>query len=179
MEAPLADALLAIVALLAGYLAGSIPVDGMLARRAGGNAGTGWEFLALTGDLAKGVLPVAIGSVTVSWSAGWLAGAGALLGACWPMLGRTAGGSMPAILAVLAGALFALASPAGVVATLCGLAVLGVVRLLRRDGRVAAGVAGFAVYPLVFVAAEADLRRLAAVLVLYGIAAVRLVAVRS
>jgi glycerol-3-phosphate acyltransferase PlsY len=178
MHTLLADALVAIVALPAGYLAGSIPVDGILARRAGAHAGTGWAFLALTGDLAKGVLPVAIGSVTLSWSAGWLCGVGALLGACWPRLGRTTGGSIPAILAVLVGVLFVLASPAGVVAALCASAVLGIVRLLRRDGRVAAGVAGFAVYPLVFVAAEADLGRLAAVLVLYGIAAVRLVAAR-
>lgn len=189
----LVELLVAFVALVLGYLAGSTPVDRVVARAAGvvmppeggtrrervevaALAGPGWGVLALTGDLARGVLPVAIGSVTWSWGAGWLAAVGAVLGACWPMLGRWAGGTG---VIVLAGALFALEPPAGVIATLCALTALGVARLVRRDERRAAVGAGLVAYPLVFAAAEADLQRLLAVLALYAIAAARYATTRS
>jgi acyl phosphate:glycerol-3-phosphate acyltransferase len=186
------EAFVAVLALVGGHLAGSIPVDRLLARGAGVDlppdeerrhppvnlgalAGQGWGVLGLTGDLALGVLPVAIASVSWSWEAGWIAGVGALLGACWPMLGRWTGGSG---LVVLAGALFALEPPAGVVAALCALAAAGIARLVGRRGREAAIAAGLVAYPLVFAAAEADVRRLLAILVLYGIAAIRVATTR-
>ena len=102
------DLLVAALALIGGYLAGSIPLSRMIGRAAGVDAGRavdagdanlgpaqvwrlagpGWGLLALTGDLAKGLLPVAIGVVTWSWWAGWAAGLGALVGAGWPLFGR-------------------------------------------------------------------------------------------
>ena len=85
---------------VAGYLVGSIPVARYVARGAGvdpaatGDAptrdpdfGTVWRLagpgaglLAFTGDLAKGVIPVAIGVVSFGWWIGWAAGLGAVLG---------------------------------------------------------------------------------------------------
>ena len=78
--APVAGVLLGAIALLAGYLVGSLPAAPRIARMAGVDlagatamaagggtaavwrlAGPGWGFLALTADLAKGVVPVAIG----------------------------------------------------------------------------------------------------------------------
>jgi glycerol-3-phosphate acyltransferase PlsY len=181
------DALVVAVALLAGYLIGSIPLAGMIARAAGHDtratgrvpgpadvwtaAGPGWGMLALAGDLAKGVVPVGIGIVTWSWSVGWVAGLGALLGACWPAFGRLRGGLG---VAVLGGVAFALAPPAGVVSTLLAGLVLGFGRLLGRHWLVPAIAAGFGLFPLLFLAVQQDAARLVAVLVLYLVAGTRL-----
>jgi acyl phosphate:glycerol-3-phosphate acyltransferase len=103
------DVLLVAIPLILGYLAGSIPVSPLVGRAAGVDvanggernpgsanvwklAGPGWGLLALSGDLAKGALPVAIATVTWSWNAGWLAGLGATIGAAWPLFGRQLGG---------------------------------------------------------------------------------------
>jgi glycerol-3-phosphate acyltransferase PlsY len=186
------DALITGIALLAGYLVGSVPVSALVGRAAGVDvvhegeanpgsanvwrlAGPGWGFLALTGDLAKGVLPVAIGTVTVSWSIGWVAGLGALVGASWPLVGRLRGGRG---VAVFAGIAFALSPAAGMLGVLLTLAVLGVARALGRNGRVTAIAAGVGTYPLLFLADQADLLRLAALMTLYLVALLRFVTTR-
>ena len=186
------DALAAIVALLVGYLVGSVPVSAMVARAAGVDwaqgpeahqdpagvwrlAGPGPGLLALTGDLAKGVIPVALVMVTWSWGIGWVAGLGALLGACWPLGGRLRGGSG---VATLAGVLLALAPGPGVVAMLPALVALAVARLLGRNGLDAAIVAGFGSFAVLLLAGQADLVRLAALGVLYLVAALRHVTAR-
>lgn len=181
------DTLVTAIALLGGYLAGSVPVSAMVGRAAGVDvvregeanpgsanvwklAGPGWGLLALAGDLAKGVLPVALGSVTVSWSIGWVAGLGALLGASWPLLGRLRGGRG---VAVLAGAAFALSPAAGTLGVLLTLGVLAAARLLGRNGRVAAIATGVGSYPLLFLADGRDLPRLGALMTLYLVAVLR------
>ena len=159
------DILVAALALVGGYLVGSIPVAGRIGRAAGADAGRGsvaspgrgsvaspgrgsvaspgpadvwrlagpgWGLLALTGDLAKGLLPVAIGIVTWSWWAGWAAGLGALLGTGWPLFGRLPGGSG---LVPLAGVAIALSPVAGLGAMLLAAIALGVARLLGGSGR--------------------------------------------
>jgi glycerol-3-phosphate acyltransferase PlsY len=180
------------IPLLAGYLVGSIPVSAWVGRRAGVDvvqdgeanpgsanvwklAGPGWGLLALTGDLAKGVLPVAIGIATVSWGAGWVAGLGALVGASWPLFGRLRGGRG---VAVFAGVACTLSPPAGLLAVLLTLAVLGIARLLGRNGRVAAIAVGIGSFPFLFYAAEASLERLAALMALYLVAVVRFATTR-
>jgi glycerol-3-phosphate acyltransferase PlsY len=190
-----ADLLPVVLAAAAGYLVGSIPVTGWIARSAGVDAhgdrernqdwagvwrlaGSGWGLLALMGDLSKGVLPVAIATVTWSWGAGWAAGLGALTGACWPAFGRVPGGRVVAVLAVLAGAGFALAPPAGIIGVLLTLAVAGVARLFGRNWRVAAIAVGVGTYPLLFLAAYPDPTRLAALMSLYLVAAIRYVTTR-
>jgi glycerol-3-phosphate acyltransferase PlsY len=182
-----ADAAIAAMALLAGYLVGSVPLSALVGRAAGVDvvhegeanpgsanvwklAGPGWGLLALSGDLAKGVLPVALGTVTASWSIGWVAGLGALLGACWPLFGRLPGGRG---VAVLAGVAFALSPGAGTLGVLLALGVLVVARLLGRNGRVAAIGAGVGAYPLLFLADQRDLLRLAALMTLYLVAVLR------
>lgn len=187
------DAVVVVVALLLGYLVGSIPVSQHVARSAGVDvvrdgernpgsanvwklAGPGWGLLALMGDIAKGVLPVAIGTVTWSWSAGWLAGVGALVGACWPLFGRIRGGRG---VAVFAGAAVAMSPVAGIMGLLLTLVVVLVARVAGRNGRVAAIALGVGTYPLLFLAAEADLSRLVALLVLYLVAVLRFVTTRG
>ena len=133
-------------------------------------AGPGWGLLALTGDLAKGLLPVAIGIVTWSWWAGWAAGLGALLGTGWPRFGRLPGGSG---LVPLAGVAIALSPVAGLGAMFLAAIALGTVRLLGSSGRTATIATGFGVYPLLFLLDQADLVRLAGIGVLYLVAAVR------
>ena len=196
--APVAGVLLAAAALLAGYLIGSLPAAARIARMAGVDlaaggerlagaagvwrlAGPGWGFLALTAELATGVVPVAVGIVTFSWAIGWVAGVGAVLGAGWPAFGRSSGGASSGGrgLATFSGAAFTLAPPAGTLSALLGLAVLGVGRLAGRDARRVAVAAGFGAYPVLFLGAQQDLARLAALLVLYLIAIVRLAAIRA
>jgi len=187
------DAVATAIALLAGYLVGSIPLSRLIARAAGHDpllegernpgaanvwklAGPGWGLLALAGDLAKGVVPVAVGIVSWSWSIGWVAGLGALLGASWPALGRLPGGRG---VAVFAGVAFTLAPPAGVVSVALTVLVVGVARLLGRNGRVAGIAIGIASFPPLFLAVQQDVARLCALLVLYLVAALRFATTRT
>jgi glycerol-3-phosphate acyltransferase PlsY len=182
------DLLVAALALIGGYLAGSVPLSSMVGRAAGVDvvrageadpgpagvwrlAGPGWGLLALTGELAKGLLPVAIGVVTWSWWAGWAAGLGALVGAGWPLFGRLPGGRG---LAALAGVALALSPVAGLVSLLLASLVIGTARLLGGDGRTAAIATGFGAYALLFLLDQADLARLAGIGVLYLVAVLRL-----
>ena len=98
----MADWWLLALALLAGYGLGSIPFGLLLTRWAGagdiraigsGNIGatnvlrTGRKGLALATlllDLAKGALPVMLGFVWLGPVAAVMAGAGAILGHCFP-----------------------------------------------------------------------------------------------
>lgn len=186
------DVLAALLALVAGYAVGSLPVGAWIVRSAGVDpgrggernpgsadvwrlAGPGWGLLALVADLSKGILPVAVATVTWSWGTGWAAGLGALVGAGWPALGRLPGGRG---VAVFAGVAFALAPPAGIIGVLLALVAAGVARLLRRDGRVAAIAVGIGTYPLLFNAAHHDLARLAALTVLYLVSALQFAAAR-
>ena len=189
------DVLVAVLALVGGYLVGSIPLAGRIEQAAGADAvrapfaspgrgrlakqgaadawrlaGPGWGLLALTGDLAKGLLPVAIGIVTWSWWAGWAAGLGALLGTVWPLFGRLPGGSG---LVTLAGVAIALSPVAGLGAMFLAAIALGVARLLGSSGSTVAIATGFGSYPLLFLLDQADLVRLAGIGVLYLVAAVR------
>jgi glycerol-3-phosphate acyltransferase PlsY len=187
------DVLALAICLAAGYAVGSLPLSAWIARAAGVDvgrggegfqgsadvrelAGPGWGLLAFTADLSKGVLPVALATVTWSWGAGWAAGLGALVGSGWPALGRVPGGRR---VAVFAGVAFALAPPAGVIAVLLALAVLGAARLLGRDGRVVALAVGIGTYPLLFFAAYRDPLRLAALMTLYLVAVFRYVTTRG
>ena len=187
------DVVAALIALVAGYAVGSLPVGGWIARTAGVDrhrqdgrspgpadvwamAGPGWGLLAVVADLSKGVLPVAIATVTWSWGTGWAAGLGALVGAGWPALGRLRGGRG---VAVFAGAAFALAPPAGIIGVLLALVAAGVARLLRRDGRLTGLAVGIGTYPLLFNAAHHDQARLAALMALYLVWALRLAAARG
>ena len=199
--APIAGVLLGALALLAGYLVGSLPASARIGRLAGVDAagahvvgvdlaaaapgggptavwrlaGPGWGFLALTAELAKGVVPVAIGVVTFSWAIGWIAGLGAVIGAGWPWFGRRAGDSG---LATFAGAAFTLVPPAGLLGGLIGLAVLAIGRLGRRDTGLAAIAIGIGSYDLLVLLVEPDLARPAAVLVLSVVAVIRLATMR-
>ena len=186
------DLVAVVIAAAAGYAVGSLPVSGWVARAGAAEvhrdgerdpgpadvwrrAGPGWGLLAGTADLSKGILPVAVATVTWSWGAGWAAGLGALTGACWPSFGRLPGGG---VVAVFAGVAFALAPPAGMLCGLLALAAAGVARLVGRDGRAAAMAVGIATYPVLFFAADWDPLRLAALMTLYLVAALRHVTVR-
>lgn len=179
--------------LAAGYGVGSIPVTAWIARAAGVNphldgerntgpagvwtvAGPGWGLLAFSAELSKGLLPVALATVTWSWGAGWAAGLGALLGDCWPAIGRLPGGRG---VGVLPGVAFALAPPAGVIGVLLALTAAGAARLLGRDGRVLAIAVCIGTYSLAFYAAYQDPLRVAALMALYVVAGIRLVSTRS
>ena len=200
--APVAGVLLGALALLAGYLVGSLPAAPRIARMAGVDlaaadlggdavtarvpgggpaavwrlAGPGWGFLALTADLAKGVVPVAVGVVTFSWAIGWIAGLGAVLGAGWPAFGRAPDDRG---LGTFGGAAFTLAPPAGTLSVLLGLAVLAIGRFVGRDARTAAVATGIGTFPVLFLLAEPDVARLAAILVLTLAAIVRLATIRA
>ncbi len=183
---------MALAALAGGYLAGSIPLSALIGRAAGVDvvrergarpgsanvwrlAGPGWGLLALTGDLAKGLLPVAIGIVTWTWWAGWAAGLGALLGAGWPLFGRLPGGRG---VAALAGVAIALSPAAGLVALFLAALAAGTVRLLGRSGHTIALATGFGLYPLLFLLDQADPARLAGIGVLYLVAVLRFATTR-
>ncbi len=168
------DLLRTVLSLLVGYLVGSLPLAAWVGR-AGGvgvarqgegpsgpadvwrQAGPGWGVLALTGDLAKGILPVAIGIVTFTWWTGWVAGVGVLAGAGWPAFGRLAGGRG---VATLAGILVALAPLAGAVSLTLAIPVAVAAHVLGRNGRIAGTVAGLSTFPLLFIAEQRDVVRL-------------------
>ena len=172
------DVVLVTIALVGGYLVGSIPTG----RLGGRDAGPGWAFLALTAAVATGVVPVAVGIVTWSWGIGWVAGLGAVLGACWPGLGRTGGDARDTTttgLATLGGAAFALAPLAGAISLVLALVALAVGRVAKRDARGLAGVVGFGTFPALFLAQHHDLGRLGALLVLYLVVLVRSVTARD
>jgi glycerol-3-phosphate acyltransferase PlsY len=191
--APVAAVLLGALALLAGYLVGSLPASARIGRLAGVDlaaagvpaggpatvwrlAGPGWGFLALTAELAKGVVPVAVGLVTFSWAIGWIAGVGAVLGAGWPSFGRATGAPG---LATFSGAAFTLAPPAGLLSGLVALTVLAIGRLARRDARLAAIAAGIGSYLVLVLLTEPDLVRPAALLALSLVAITRMVTMRA
>jgi glycerol-3-phosphate acyltransferase PlsY len=186
------DLIVSALALAGGYLVGSIPLSAMIGRASGDAAirtgdagpgvasvwklaGPGWGLLALTGDVAKGLLPVAIGVVTWSWWTGLAAGLGALLGAGWPLLGRLPGGRG---IAVMTGALVALSPAAGLVSLLLAAVAAGAVRLAGRSGLTVAIAAGLAAYPVLFLLDHADPARLAGIAVLYLIAGLRTTTIR-
>jgi glycerol-3-phosphate acyltransferase PlsY len=172
------DAVVVAVALLGGWLVGSIPTG----RLGGREAGPGWAFLALTATVATGVVPVAVGIVTWSWGIGWVAGLGAVLGACWPRRGRAnvgAGEATTTGIPTLGGAAFALGPPAGVISLVVALVVLVVGRVVRRDVRDLAGVVGFGTFPALFLAQHQDLARLGALVVLYLVVLVRSITARD
>jgi glycerol-3-phosphate acyltransferase PlsY len=160
--------------LVAGYLIGSLPVTGWIGSRAGVTPGQGareatgvvaiWTrsgpgagLLALGGEVAKGVVPVAIALVTFGWWTGWVAAVGAVAGAARPGFGPRTGGSG---ITTLAGACVALAPLSGVLALAVAALVAGAGRLSGRDARGAAVVAGFAVFLALAVVELADATRL-------------------
>lgn len=181
------DALAAGVALVVGYLIGSVPVSALVGGaagvpRAGGGrsvpgladiwrlAGPGPGLLALTGELARGVVPVALGMVTWSWGIGWAAGLGALLGASWPLAGQLPGGRG---VATPGGVLVALAPAAGVAAVLPTLVALAVGRLLGRNVVVAGVVTWFGSFAVLFLAGQGDPVRPSAAGVLFLVTVLR------
>lgn len=171
-----------LVALVVGHVAGAILVRPLVTRMAAASAGDGlgWRLLALAGELAQGVLPVALAtSTTQSWWVGWAAGLGVLTGILWPVVPRLRhhGTGPGALGSSLAGILAGLALQAGLVAGLLGLAVGIVVRVVggrRGQGgaeRVGAGVA-LALYPMLVLVTAPESLHSPAVLALYGVAAV-------
>ena len=183
MPAPteLALAVAVLVAVVGGYAAGSIPVAALVGRLAGidvhaagernpGSANV-WKLAgpvagltALAGDLAKGILPTALGAATIGWGIGWLAGLGAILGHAWPALGRWPGGRAVATFCGVCIALVPLAAAGAIVL----LVAVGIGVALRGGrARVPALVTAIAAYPILVAAVERDVGRLAAVGVLY------------
>lgn len=124
-------------------------------------------MLALTGDLAKGILPVAVGIVTFTWWTGWVAGVGVLAGAGWPAFGRLPGGRG---VAALAGTAVALAPLAGIVGIALTRLIAPTARLLGRNGRVVAIATGPGTFPVLFLAEHRDRARLAGLGILYLVA---------
>jgi glycerol-3-phosphate acyltransferase PlsY len=174
-DAPLLDMLRTAAALLGGYLAGSLPVSAWVARGAGAEprpsdrrdpgamgvwrlAGPGPGLLALVGEVARGVVPVALALVTFGWWTAWVAAVGAIAGAAWPAFGRRAGGHG---LATLAGACLPLAPLSGVVGVAVAVVVAVGGRIAGRDAAAPAAVAGFAVFLALAVVEVADVTRLA------------------
>jgi glycerol-3-phosphate acyltransferase PlsY len=170
------------LALLGGYLLGSIPLRARIGRVADLRAadgdqvgvwsgaaaawqasGSGWGLLVLAGDLARGLLPVALAGVTWSWWAGWAAGLGAVAATRWPLFGRLPGGRDPV---VLAGVSIALSPLAGLVSVILALAAAGVTRALGGRARFAALVAGFGSFAVLALVEQGDATRVAAILIL-------------
>ncbi|MFN8631774.1 MAG: glycerol-3-phosphate acyltransferase [Chloroflexota bacterium] len=119
-----ADAIAVLVSALLGYVLGSLPLAALVGRMAGlesaaapartwRDAGPGWGLLAVTADLARGVLPVALAIVTFSWGAGLAAAIGAVAGTVWPAAGRLPGDRS---LVLVLGALLVLVPVAGLIA---------------------------------------------------------------
>ncbi len=134
-----------VVAALAGYLLGSVPIADLVARRAGvdlravGDRNPGYwnakeqlggrrALPVLLGDTAKGALAGAAGVATAAltdaaWGVGWVAVAGAMVGHGWPLFARFRGGK--SLLAFVGGMLVVTPLPA-----LIGVAVCSAVSLL-------------------------------------------------
>lgn len=178
---------IAAVTFALGYAIGSLPLPALVGHAAGvdaytqgegnpgaanvwGLAGPGWGLLALAADLARGVLPVALAAVTFSWTGGWWAALGAIVGASWPALGRLRGGRG---LGVLAGVLAALGPAAAILAGAAALAVAAGARMTGREGRtVALGVA-LGTYVAWFALLAPDPPRAVSILALYLVVVVR------
>jgi len=131
-----------VLAALAGYLCGSIPVADVVTRRAGidiravGDRNPGYwnvkeqlggrrALPVLFGDTAKGSLAGLIGLLLASdglWGVKWVAVAGAMVGHGWPLFARFRGGK--SLLAFVGGMLVVTPVPA-----LLGLGVLALVGL--------------------------------------------------
>lgn len=189
---PWLDLARTLAALAAGYVVGSLPVSAWVGRAAGVDpaaqgdhnpgpanvwhlAGPGWGLLALVGELAKALLPVAVALVTFTWWTGWAVGVGVLAGAGWPALGRRRGGRG---VTALAGVCLALAPAAGMLAGLLAIVIAGGARLLGRNGRIPAIAAGFGAFPVLFLLEELDLARLAGLGLLYLVTLARYAATR-
>lgn len=187
------DVLAAFLSLALGYVAGSIPVSALVGRAAGVDvhatgernpgsanvwklAGPGWGLLALSGDLAKGALPVALATVTFSWNAGWLAAMGAAIGAAWPLLRVRSGGRA---VATFAGAAGALAPPAGLVGFALAGVIIGFGRFVRVNTRIVAIAVAVGGYPILFYWTHGDVHRLLALLLLYSVTLIRYLTTRS
>jgi glycerol-3-phosphate acyltransferase PlsY len=177
------------VALLGGYLAGSMPLAAWIARAAGMDppagrqagragaasvwrgAGPGWGLLAVAGDLARGLLPVALAGVTWWWWASWAAAVGAVAGDRRPLRGKRRSGFDPV---VLAGASIALSPLAGAMALVLALVAAGAARVLGGRARFAAAAAGLGSFAVLAVLEQGDAARVAAILVLDLVALVPL-----
>lgn len=185
------------LALLGGYLVGSIPIAERLGRVAGMDpapvgegrwgrgatpgrhspgvqeiwrvAGPGWGLLALAASLAKGLLPVAIAVVTWSWWAGWAAALAVVVGSRLPLLGRLSGARD---LVVLAGACIGLSPLAGITAAILALVAGGATRTLGGKVGFAAAVTGGATFATLAVVELGEPARAVAVSVIVAAAAV-------
>jgi len=168
MLAPMAVVLTALL----GYLLGSIPVAGLVARSRGidlrsvGDRNPGyWNAKAtlgrraalpvLLGDVAKGAAAAALGRwLGDSWWVGYVAGAAAMVGHAWPVFARFRGGRS---ILTFAGAMCVLAPVPAASAILACALVSVATRRFAWGARV--GVFGF---PLVQALFEARARVAAA-----------------
>ena len=148
------------VALVTGYLLGSIPVAAIVARRHGvdlhrtgdGNPGA-WNALeqlgarrawpAFVGDAAKALAAGLIGHALGGWWVAWAGVAAAMIGHALPIFARGRGGK--AVMCFVGGA-FALSPSA---AAACGVLCLGVTARWGFAQGSRAGVAAFPVAQLV------------------------------
>ena len=174
------DVQTALLALVFGYLLGSIPFGIVLTKLTGagdlrqigsGNIGAtnvlrtgrkGLAALTLLGDLGKGTLAAILAS---SWNpdAGLIAGAGAFLGHLFPIWLRFRGGKG---VATFLGVLFGLAWPVGVAFSAIWLTVAWLTRFSSLSSIIAAGCAPMIAFGLAF-SKEALLFALLAVVLMY------------
>ena len=149
----------AVVAIVAGYLLGSLPIADVVARRHGASLrGSGdrnpgyWNAKTLLGrraaipvfigDVAKGAVAAAVGrGLGGPWWVGYLAGGAAMVGHAWPVFARFRGGR--SILAFVGASCMLAPVPAA----LCVLGCLAISALSRSFARGAR--AGIFAYPLV------------------------------
>lgn len=150
----------------------ALTADGVAVWRA---AGPGPGLLAIAGDVAKGLLPVAIAGVTWTWWAGWVAGLGIVVGSRWPVGGRRPGRGD---VVVLAGTCVALSPVAGIVAA--GLALVAGAATRALGGRIgfAVLVAGTGCFAVLVLVEQGAVARTAAIAALAAVAALPLPAAR-
>jgi glycerol-3-phosphate acyltransferase PlsY len=148
-----------VLAIVIGYVLGSVPVSALVARRHGvdlyaigdGNPGA-WNALeqlgarrawpAFAGDAAKGLLAGAAGHALGGWWTAWAAVAAAMVGHAFPVFARFRGGK--SVMAFVGGS-FALAPAAAFLALgVC----LGVTAASSFKWGARAGVFGFPVIQL-------------------------------